>query len=50
MPRKIAKAARSFFKTKKPEAASSEVPTNSVINERHLKGAATLLNLNRCPR
>jgi hypothetical protein len=41
MPRKIAKAAKPIFKTKKPEAASNEVSTNSVINERHLKSAAS---------
>jgi hypothetical protein len=41
MPRKIAKAPSPFFKTKKPEATSNETSTNSVINERHLKGAAT---------
>jgi hypothetical protein len=39
-----------FFKTEKPGAASNESPTNSVINERHLKSAATLLILNRSPR
>jgi hypothetical protein len=50
MPRKIAKAPRLIFKTEKPEAASSESSTNSVINERHLKGAATVLILNRSPR
>jgi hypothetical protein len=49
MPRKIPKAAEPIFKTEKPEAASHEVPTNSVVNERHLKGATTLLILNRCP-
>jgi hypothetical protein len=42
MPRKIAKAARLIFKTEKLEVASNEVPTNSVVNERQLKGAATL--------
>jgi hypothetical protein len=41
MPRKIPKAAKPIFKTKKPVAASNEVPTNSVVNERQLKGAAT---------
>jgi hypothetical protein len=41
-PGKSLGADGSFFKTKKPEATSNEVPTNSVINERHLKSAATL--------
>jgi len=31
-----------FFKTEKPTATSDETSTNSVINERQLKGAATL--------
>jgi hypothetical protein len=42
MPEKSLRARNSFFKTKKLEVASNEVPTNSVVNERQLKGAATL--------
>jgi hypothetical protein len=49
MPEKSLRRPGSFFKTEKPVAASNESPTNSVVNERHLKGAATLLNLNRYP-
>jgi hypothetical protein len=41
MPRKIPKAPKPIFKTEKPGAASNETSTNSVINERHLKSAAT---------
>jgi hypothetical protein len=41
MPGKSLRRPGSFFKTKKPEAASNEVSTNSVINERHLKSAAS---------
>jgi hypothetical protein len=50
MPRKIAKAPGPIFKTEKPTATSNETSTNSVVNERQLKGATTLLNLNRDPR
>jgi hypothetical protein len=50
MPRKIPKAAEPIFKTEKPEATSNETSTNSVVNERQLKGAATILILNRSPR
>jgi hypothetical protein len=42
-PGKSLGARGTFFKTEMPEAASNEVSTNSVINESHLKGAATLL-------
>jgi hypothetical protein len=46
-PGKSLRPRGSFFKTEKSEAASNESPTNSVINERQLKGAATVLILNR---
>jgi hypothetical protein len=49
MPRKIAKAARPIFKTKSPKPHQTKSSINSVINERHLKGAATIWILNRCP-
>jgi hypothetical protein len=49
-PGKSLRPRNPFFKTEKPEATSNESPTNSVINEGQLKGAATLLILNRCPR
>jgi hypothetical protein len=49
MPEKSLRRRGSFFKTEKFEVASNEVPTNSVINERHLKGATTLWILNRYP-
>jgi hypothetical protein len=41
-PGKSLRRRDSFFKTKKPEAAANESSTNSVINERQLKGATTL--------
>jgi hypothetical protein len=49
-PGKSLRPPGTFFKTKKLEATSNESSTNSVINERHLKDAATILILNRCPR
>jgi hypothetical protein len=42
MPGKSLRPRSPFFKTEKPEAASNESSTNSVINERHPKGAATI--------
>jgi hypothetical protein len=48
-PGKSLRRRRTFFKTEKPEAASNESSTNSVINERHLKDATTLWILNRYP-
>jgi hypothetical protein len=42
MPGKSLRPRGSFFKTEKPTATSNETTTNSVINERQLKGTATL--------
>jgi hypothetical protein len=40
-PGKSLRPRGTFFKTEKPEGTSNESSTNVVINERHLKGAAT---------
>jgi hypothetical protein len=50
MPEKSLRPRGSFFKTEKSVAASNESSTNSVVNERCLKGATTILILNRSHR
>jgi hypothetical protein len=42
MPEKSLRPRGPFFKTEKPEATSNESPTNSVVNERLLKGTTAL--------
>jgi hypothetical protein len=41
-PEKSLRPRGSFFKTEKPAVALNESPTNSVVNERQLKGATVL--------